>query len=80
MARPSSSPRGRDRIGGCLGTVSASTNVISTALIWPKSKLDRTGSVDTAGATSAIATKNRRTQAGSRVTQDQPDRRRRRAG
>ena len=41
IATPSSMPRGH---GVLRGTQSAMTSVISTTLIWPKSKFDRMGS------------------------------------
>ena len=41
IATPSSRPRGH---GVLRGTQSAITSVISTTLIWPKSKFDRIGS------------------------------------
>src|ERR1700733_2883207 len=62
MPNPSSSPRGH---GVRRGTQSAITNVISTTLIWPKSKLELMGSSQiAAGATMTTANHHRRSEPG----------------
>ena len=61
IATPSRTPRGH---GVRRGTQSAITSVISTTLICPKLKLDRTGSRNsTAGPTMATASQQRRARA-----------------